>query len=74
MEEYHVVKFFETDNNDSRLSSIYPSFALSDFHLPCRLKNVFDTPLYGAREAPTDRKLCSLHFLQSKFTAYRTLI
>ena len=55
MGEYHV-KFFESD---SRLSSIYPSFALSDFHLPCRFKSLSDTPLYAASEAPPDRKLCS---------------
>ena len=73
MEEYHV-KFFETDNNDSRLSSIYPSFALSDFHLQCRFESLSDTPLYVANEAPPDRKLCSPQILQSRFTAFRTLI
>ena len=55
MGECHV-QFFESD---SRLSSIYPSFALSDFHLPCRFKSLSDTPLYMASEAPPDRKLCS---------------
>ena len=74
MDEYHVVKFFETDNNDSRLSSMYPSFALSDFHLQCRLKSLSETPLNAASEAPPDRKLCSPYFLQSRFTAFRTLI
>ena len=74
MDEYHVVNFFETDNSDSRLSWIYHSFALSEFHLPCRLKSLSDTPLYAAGGAPPDRKLCSPYFLQSKFTSFRTLI
>ena len=75
MNEYHVVKYFQTNNRDSRLSSMYPSFALSDFHLPCRLKSLSDTVLYAASEAPPDSKLCSPYFLQSGgFTAFRTLI
>ena len=74
MDEYHVVNFFKTDNSDSKLFSIQTSFALSDFHLPCRLKSLSDTPLYAASEAPPDRKLCSPYFLQSRFTAFRTLI
>ena len=36
MGEYHDVKFFETDNNYSRLSSIYLPFSLFDFHFPWR--------------------------------------
>ena len=58
MGEYHV-KFFETDNIDFRLSLIYLSFALSDFHLLRHFENLSDTPLYAARKAPPDRKLCS---------------
>ena len=58
MGEYHV-KFLETDNNDSRLSLIYPSLALSDFHLPCHFESLSDTPLCAASEAPPDRELCS---------------
>ena len=73
MGEYHV-KFFETDNSDSKLSSIHPSFAISDFHLPCRFESLSDAPLYVASEASSDRKLYSPQFLQSRFTAFRTLI
>ena len=58
MGEYHA-KFSETDDNDSRLSSIHLSFTLSDFHLPCPFESLSDTPLYAASEAPPDRKLCS---------------
>ena len=58
MGEYHV-KFFETGNSYSRLSSIYQSFALSDFHLSCRFESLSDTPLYAASKTPPDRKLCS---------------
>ena len=72
MWEYHV-KFFETDN-DFRLSSIYPSSALSDFHLSCRFESLCDIPLYAAREVPPDCKLCIPWFPQSRFTAFRTLI
>ena len=74
MDEYHVVNFFKTDNSDSKLFSIQTSFALSDFHLPCRLKSLSDTPLYAASEAPPDRKLFSQYFLQSRFISLRTLI
>ena len=74
MDESHVARFFVTDNSDSRLSWILPSFALSDFHLPCRSKSLSDTPLYAASEAPPNRKLCSPFFLQSRITAFRTLI
>ena len=58
MGKYHV-KFSETDINDSRLSSIHLSFALSDFHLRCRFESLSDATLYAASEAPPDRKLCS---------------
>ena len=74
MGEYHV-KCFESDNNDSRLSSIYPSFALSDFHLPYRFESLSaDTPLYAASEVPPDPKRCSPQFLQPRFTTFRTMI
>ena len=73
MGEYHV-KFFEIDNNVSRLYSIYPSFAISNFHLPCRFERLSGTPLHAASEVPPDPKLCSPQFLQSRFTAFRTLI
>ena len=74
MGEYHV-KCFESDNNDSRLSSIYPSFALSDFHLPYRFESLSaDTPLYTASEVPPDPKRCSPQFLQPRFTTFRTMI
>ena len=74
MDESHVARFFVTDNSDSRLSWILPSFDLSDFHLQCRLKSLSDTPLYASSEAPPNRKLCSPYFLQSRITAFRTLI
>ena len=72
MREYHI-KFLETDSNYSRLSSIYPSFALSDFYLSCRFQSLADTLLYAASEAPPDCKLCSLQFLQSRLTDFRNL-
>ena len=66
--------FLRLTNDYSRLSSIYPSLALSDFHLPCRFESPSDTPLYAVSEAPPDCKLCSPQFLQSRFTACKTLI
>ena len=51
--------FLRLTNDYSRLSSIYPSLALSDFHLPCRFESPSDTPLYAVSEAPPDCKLCS---------------
>ena len=54
--------------------SIYPSFTLSHFHLPCHFESLPDSPLYSASEAPSARKLCSPQFLQSRFTAFRTFI
>ena len=74
MGEYHV-KCFASDNNDSRLSSIYPSFAQSDFHLLYRFESLSaDTLLYAASEVLPDRKRCSPQFLQPRFTTFRTMI
>ena len=74
MDEYHVAKFFENDNSDSRLSSVNPCFALSNFHIPCHLKSLSNTPFYAANDVPPDRKLCSPYFFQSRFNTFRALI
>ena len=54
-----MLNFFETNGSDSTLCLTYPSFALCDFHLPCRFESLSETSLRAASETPPDRKLCS---------------
>ena len=49
----------DTDSLWSAESSIYPSLALSDHHLPYLLKRRSGTPAFAATVAPPTLRLCS---------------
>lgn len=47
---------FETNKRFSTESTIYPSFELSVFHLPCLLRHLLSTSEFAAIVAPPDLK------------------
>ena len=42
-------------------SLTYSSLAVSGFHLPCLLSNLYGMPAFSATEAPPDLRLCILN-------------
>ena len=47
-----------TTGSGSKLSSIYPLFTFSDFHLLCLLNKRSFTPLFAANITPPEKRLC----------------